>query len=79
MRPYADEPDCSGGDDSLISSRPFLQRADRLPELDADVHSDELLVPDENDEPSEMIELGRRVDFTSGSVPEKELRNFGAV
>jgi hypothetical protein len=34
---------------------------------------------DEADELSEMIELGRRDDFTSGKVPTKELRNFGAV
>lgn len=43
------------------------------------VHNDELLVPDENDDPSEMSELGRRADFISGSVPENEFRNFGAA
>lgn len=56
-------------------------RAEWLPLLEADVLVliDELLVPDENDEPSEIIELGRRVDFTSGRVPEKEFLNLGAV
>lgn len=39
---------------------------------------EELLVPEENDDPSEITEFGRRVDLTSGKVPEKELRNFGA-
>lgn len=43
------------------------------------MHSDELLVPDENDDPSEMSEFGRLADFISGRVPEKEFRNFGAV
>lgn len=43
------------------------------------MHSDELLVPDENDEPSEIRELGRRADFISGRVPENEFRNFGAT
>lgn len=50
-----------------------------LPELEADVLSEELLVPDENDDPSEITEFGRRVDLISGNVPEKELRNFGAI
>lgn len=42
--------------------------------------SDERLVPDENDEPSEMIEFGRcvLVVFSATIVPENELRNFGA-
>jgi hypothetical protein len=35
--------------------------------------------PDDADELSEMIELGRRDDFISGSVPTKELRKRGAV
>lgn len=40
----------------------------------------ERLVPDENDEPSEMIEFGRCVDFiASGSAPENEFRNLGAA
>lgn len=43
------------------------------------MHNDELLVPDENDDPSEMSELGRLADFISGSVPENEFRNFGAA
>lgn len=43
------------------------------------MHNDELLVPDENDDPREMSELGRLADFISGSVPEKEFRNFGAA
>lgn len=69
---------------SLISSRPMFApplRAEWLPLLEADVLVliEELLVPDENDEPNEMIELGRRVDFTSGSVPEKEFLNLGAI
>lgn len=34
--------------------------------------------PPEDDELSEIIELGRRADFTSGNVPTNELRNLGA-
>jgi hypothetical protein len=34
--------------------------------------------PDEADELRDIMELGRRDDFMSGSVPTKELRNFGA-
>lgn len=37
-------------------------------------------LPDENDEPSEIIELGRCVDlWFSGRTPENEFRNLGAV
>lgn len=43
------------------------------------MHNDELLVPDENDDPSEISEFGRLADFISGRVPENELRNFGAA
>lgn len=40
---------------------------------------DDRLVPDENDEPSDMIELGRwDILIMSGITPENELRNFGA-
>lgn len=38
------------------------------------------LVPDENDEPRDIIELGRCADLIiSGVAPENELRNFGAI
>lgn len=42
--------------------------------------SDDRLVPDENDEPSEIIEFGRCVllVFSAIIVPENEFRNFGA-
>lgn len=43
--------------------------------------SDDRLVPDEKDEPSEMIEFGRCVVLvlSESIVPENELRNFGAA
>lgn len=41
---------------------------------------DDLLVPEENDEPSEMIELGRCEDLDiSGKPPENEFLNLGAT
>lgn len=41
---------------------------------------DERLVPDENDEPSDIIELGRwAILVISGKTPENELRNLGAA
>lgn len=43
------------------------------------MHNEELLVPDENDDPREISELGRLADFISGKVPENEFRNFGAA
>lgn len=43
--------------------------------------SEDRLVPDENDEPSEIMELGRCVllVFSAIIVPENEFRNFGAA
>lgn len=60
----------------MVTARPLIDDVDVLFPL-----IDELPdVPDENDEPNEIIEFGRRVDlFISGSVPEKEFRNFGAT
>jgi hypothetical protein len=58
---------CGCSDSSLFSFDVLLQAEDTEEP------------PDEAEELSEMIELGRRDDFTSGKVPTKELRNFGAV
>lgn len=45
-----------------------------------DVLADEWLVLDENDEPSDMIELGRCTTFVLSAIDdENELRSFGAV
>lgn len=44
------------------------------------VLADERLVLDENDEPSEIIELGRCTNFVFPTMDEvEELRSFGAV
>lgn len=45
-----------------------------------EVLADERLVLDENDEPREMIELGRCNTFVLSAIDdENELRSFGAV
>jgi hypothetical protein len=43
------------------------------------LHDDTDDPPDDADELNDIIEFGRRADFTSGSVPANELRNFGAT
>lgn len=44
------------------------------------VLADERLVPDENDEPSDIIESGLWITFAfSGNDPENEFLNFGAI
>lgn len=41
---------------------------------------DERLVPDENDDPREMIDVGRWMTFRcSVEMPDTEWRNFGAI
>lgn len=45
-------------------------------DADDDALTDE--PPDDDDELNDMMEFGRREDFMSGKVLQKEFRNFGA-